>query len=189
MTTLFIHAHGRLMIAVRGEYGYFLTMITPLKTFFASDSASGVLLILAAVAALVIDNNTALGPVYDDILHAKIGFGVGPIDFTKSIHHWINDGLMAIFFFVVGLEIKREFLQGQLSEPKKTLLPILAAIGGVIFPALIYVALNYSDPSTMRGWAIPMATDIAFAVGIACPGWQTCPAGAQNPATVSGDYR
>lgn len=120
---------------------------------------------VATLAALII-MNSPLGHTYEEILHTYFGAEFGPIDLKNSVHHWINDGLMAIFFLVVGLEIKREMIEGSLRDPKVALLPIIAAIGGVILPALIFTALNHNDPETSVGWGIPMATDIAFAVGV-----------------------
>lgn len=139
--------------------------MSAIKNFLKHDSASGVLLILAAIAALII-NNTALVGTYEHVLHTHLKVKIGGFGVDKSLGHWINDGLMTIFFLVVGLEIKREMMAGQLAEFKKALLPFIAALGGVIFPALIYVYFNYSNPETIQGWGIPVATDIAFAVGI-----------------------
>src|SRR5690606_15481856 len=107
-------------------------------------------------------------PWKDSFLHfweTEIGFTFGSFSLYKNLHHWINDGLMAIFFFVVGLELKREIVGGELSNPKKALLPIVAGIGGMVFPALIYTLFN-GGTDAARGWGIPMATDIAFALGV-----------------------
>lgn len=136
-----------------------------IKKFFEYDGASGILLMVATVAALIL-MNTPLGHFYEEALHTYIGFEIGPVDLKNSIHHWINDGLMAVFFLVVGLEIKRELLEGSLKDPKVAILPVIAALGGVILPAGIFAALNHSHPETSVGWGIPMATDIAFAVGV-----------------------
>ena len=119
----------------------------------------------AAVLALVIANSAWSG-VYDHLLHAPITLGVSPISLQKTVLHWINDGLMVIFFFVVGLEIKRELVSGALSNFGTASLPLLGAIGGMVVPALIYIGINAGDAEAMRGWAIPAATDIAFAVGV-----------------------
>jgi Na+:H+ antiporter, NhaA family len=119
---------------------------------------------LCAVAALIIAN-TPLFEAYDKILHTKICIGFGEYTITESVHHWINDGLMALFFLIIGLEIKREILVGELSDLRQAALPIAAAIGGMLIPAIIYIVINYGGDA-QRGWAIPMATDIAFAVGI-----------------------
>lgn len=136
-----------------------------LKSFFKSDSASGVMLIFAAVLALVV-NNVGFEHIYHEVLHTHMAFSIAGVGLDKLLAHWINDGLMAIFFLTVGLEIKRELVDGALKEVKQALLPFIAALGGVVFPALIYVGFNYADPNAAHGWGIPMATDIAFAVGV-----------------------
>ncbi len=130
---------------------------SPLHAFFESGAAAGVLLVFAALNALTIANSP-LGTVYFRVLEAKIA--------GLSVLHWINDGLMAAFFLVVGLEIKREFIEGQLASWTRRALPALAALGGMIAPAVIYIALARSDAEALRGWAIPAATDIAFALGV-----------------------
>lgn len=130
---------------------------SPLHAFMESGAAAGVLLVFSAALALIIANS-ALGVVYFTILEAKVA--------GLSVLHWINDALMAVFFLVVGLEIKREFIEGQLATWSRRALPALAALGGMIAPALIYVALARSDAEALRGWAIPAATDIAFALGV-----------------------
>ena len=126
-----------------------------LRQFLSSQSAAGLILIATASVALAIANSP-IGPGYEALLHAHLG--------PLSVMHWINDGLMALFFLLVGLEIKREMLDGQLSTWSRRLLPGIAALGGMAVPALIYVALNMGP--TARGWAIPAATDIAFALGV-----------------------
>ena len=128
-----------------------------MRTFLATEAAGGVILIAAAVAAMLVSNSD-LSDAYFDVLKAH----VGPL----SVLHWINDGLMALFFLVVGLEIKREMLDGQLSSWSRRILPGAAAAAGVAMPALIYVAINSASPRGLRGWAIPAATDIAFALGV-----------------------
>jgi NhaA family Na+:H+ antiporter len=128
-----------------------------LRAFVQTESAGGIVLMLAAAAALVVANS-ALAPDYFSVLKSYVG--------GLSVLHWINDGLMAIFFLLVGLEVKREVLDGQLSTWERRLLPGAAAIGGMIAPALIFVAINNGSPGTLRGWAIPAATDIAFALGV-----------------------
>jgi len=120
---------------------------------------------LAAAAALVIANSP-LAPHYFDVLGTKLGFHLGTVMLKESVLHWINDGLMAVFFLLVGLEIKREVLDGQLRGVSRIVLPGIAALGGMVMPALIYVLINLGSPDTLRGWAIPAATDIAFALGI-----------------------
>ncbi|MGE0251240.1 MAG: Na+/H+ antiporter NhaA [Dongiaceae bacterium] len=135
-------------------------MTTPLsffRRFFAQQSASGILLILATLAALILANS-ALAPDYHAFLESHAG--------ALSIRDWINDGLMVIFFLVVGLEIKREFRQGELADLSRASLPLVAAFGGMLAPALIYLGFTHNHPELWRGWAIPSATDIAFAVGI-----------------------
>ncbi len=131
------------------------------------DSAlvGGLLLLAATVLAMVIANS-ALSQTYVDALAAPFTIGLAPIALTKTVLHWINDGLMAVFFLVVGLEIKREALQGALSRAKSAALPVIAAVGGMAVPAIIYSFFNWNDPVAIRGWAIPSATDIAFVVGV-----------------------
>ena len=133
--------------------------------FLEHDAAGGSVLLAAAILALAAANSP-LGPLYEHILHIPLTAGVAPFALSKSLLHWINDGLMAIFFFLVGLEIKREFLAGALSSKKSAALPLIAALGGMIVPALIYAVINWDNPVALRGWAIPAATDIAFAVGV-----------------------
>ena len=133
--------------------------------FFHHAAAGGLLLVVAALVALLA-SNSPLAWLYDGFLHTPVGVRVGDLALDKSLLHWINDGLMAIFFFLVGLEIKRELLQGELSTFGQAVLPAVAAIGGMVAPAVIYVAFNTGDPAALRGWAIPTATDIAFAVGV-----------------------
>ena len=137
----------------------------PFKWFFKLEAASGLMLLIAAIVALII-SNSAISYIYFDILniHFPIGFKTFVLDL--SILHWINDVLMAIFFFVVTLEIKREFIQGELSKPKQALLPIIGAVGGMAVPAFIYIFINFENSITLRGWAIPSATDIAFSIGV-----------------------
>ena len=133
----------------------------PFKWFFKLEAASGLVLLFAAIIALLISNSD-LSTAYFDILNSYLKLGFGAFSLKLSVLHWINDVLMAIFFFLVSLEIKREFIQGELSNPKQAMLPIIAAVGGMVVPALIYVAINFKDAETLNGWAIPSATDIAF---------------------------
>ena len=136
-----------------------------LKWFIKQETSAGIVLVFMTVIALIVSNST-LSETYFSILKTYIPVGIGDFKLKLSVFHWINDALMAIFFLVVGLEIKREFVEGELSRPKQAALPILGAVGGMLIPALIYVVLNFSTPETLRGWAIPSATDIAFSIGI-----------------------
>ncbi len=137
-----------------------------IKDFLAHEASAGVLLFVFAVVAIVI-KNTELAIYYDDFLNKQnIGLSFGDAMFSMSIGYWINDALMAIFFFLVGMEIKREIFIGELSSPSRIVFPVVAAVGGALFPALIFTFFNYSDPVAMQGWAIPCATDIAFALGV-----------------------
>ena len=138
-------------------------LLSPLEEFIHRQTTSGVLLMICAVVALVIANSP-LRHEYEHFLHTEIGLSFGGAGFSLSIHHWINEALMALFFLVMGLELKRELLVGELSSPRQALLPIMAAIGGMLVPALCYVVLNPDGPAA-KGWGIPMATDIAFAIG------------------------
>ena len=137
----------------------------PFKWFFKLEAASGLILLIAAVLALVISNSD-LSDLYFHSLEKYLFIGVNEFGLKLSVHHWINDALMAIFFFFVTLEIKREFIQGELSNTKQAMLPIIAAVGGMMVPALFYVFINWGNSETMNGWAIPSATDIAFSLGI-----------------------
>jgi NhaA family Na+:H+ antiporter len=136
-----------------------------LREFLRLESASGLLLIITTVLAMVVVNTPAK-PLYDMFLDTPIEVRVGQLELAKPLLLWINDGLMAIFFFLIGLEIKREVLEGELSEPSRIILPAVCAIGGIAVPALVYVVINWGDPIALSGWAIPAATDIAFALGI-----------------------
>jgi NhaA family Na+:H+ antiporter len=137
----------------------------PFIWFFKLEAASGLILLIAAIIALVI-SNSSFSNLYFDTLDQYLFVGINDFGLKLSIHHWINDLLMAIFFFFVTLEIKREFIQGELSNLKKALLPIIGAIGGMVVPALVYVFINFGNTETLNGWAIPSATDIAFSLGI-----------------------
>ncbi len=137
----------------------------PFKWFFKLEAASGLVLLFSAVLALII-SNSIYSTLYFEYLQKYIFIGFNEIGLKLSVLHWINDALMAIFFFFVTLEIKREFLQGELSNFKQALLPIIAAVGGMVVPALIYVIVNLGDSETLNGWAIPSATDIAFSLGV-----------------------
>ncbi|HEY0008129.1 MAG TPA: Na+/H+ antiporter NhaA, partial [Tepidisphaeraceae bacterium] len=141
--------------------------LRPFHAFFALESASGILLMLAAAVALVWANSPWSGS-YFNLLGTHFGFTFGDATFQKTLLHWINDGLMAIFFFVVGLEIKREILAGELSSVKAAALPLTAAVGGMVVPAGVYVlwVMTHNGENLLDGWAVPMATDIAFALGV-----------------------
>ena len=137
----------------------------PFKWFFQLEAASGLILLIAAVIALLV-SNSIFSDLYFNTLEQYIFIGINKFGLKLSVHHWINDLLMAVFFFFVTLEIKREFIQGELSNLKKAMLPIIAAIGGMVVPALFYIAINFENMETLQGWAIPSATDIAFSLGI-----------------------
>ncbi len=138
---------------------------SPFKWFFKLEAASGLILLISAIIALVI-SNSSYDSIYFDTLNKYIFIGIKNFGIKLSVLHWINDALMAIFFFFVTLEIKREFIQGELSSIKQAILPIIAAVGGMLVPALIYIYINLETPETLTGWAIPSATDIAFSIGI-----------------------
>lgn len=138
-------------------------ILTPFEEFVHRQTTSGLLLMATAVLALVLAN-TALAHYYQHLIHTPVGFNIGGWGMQKSLQHWINDGLMTLFFFLVGLELKREILVGELADLRHATLPIVAAIGGMVVPALIYFAFN-PEGEAARGWGIPMATDIAFAIG------------------------
>ena len=141
------------------------TLSTPFKWFFKLEAASGLVLLVAAIIALII-SNSYFSELYFNTLEQYLFIGINNFGLKLSVHHWINDLLMAIFFFFVTLEIKREFIQGELSNLKKALLPIIGAVGGMVIPALLYVVINFGNTETLNGWAIPSATDIAFSLGI-----------------------
>ena len=133
--------------------------------FFQLEAASGLLLIAAAVMALII-NNSPLSYLYNGLLDVPVAVQVGALNIAKPLLLWINDGLMALFFLLIGLEVKREVVDGHLSKPSQIVLPATAAVGGMVIPALIYWFINRDDPAAVAGWAIPTATDIAFALGV-----------------------
>ncbi len=138
-----------------------------LDDFIEKESSSGILLIFATIVALAL-SNSFLSPFYESFLHVPVEIRIGALHLDKTLLHWVNDGLMAIFFLLIGLEVKRELIEGHLSTVKQAVLPGVAAVGGMVVPALVYVAFNYTsdNPVAMDGWAIPTATDIAFALGI-----------------------
>ena len=137
----------------------------PFRWFFKLEAASGLVLLISAILALII-SNSSFSYLYFETLEKYIFFGFNNFGLKLSVLHWINDVLMAIFFFFVTLEIKREFIQGELSNIKQAILPIIAAVGGMLVPALIYIYINLGNTETLNGWAIPSATDIAFSLGI-----------------------
>ncbi len=138
---------------------------SPFKWFFKLEAASGILLLISAIAALIV-SNSELSIYYFETLNKYLFIGINNFGLKLSVLHWINDALMAIFFFFVTLEIKREFLQGELSSLKQAMLPIIGAVGGMLIPAMIYIYINIGNSNTLNGWAIPSATDIAFSIGI-----------------------
>ena len=138
---------------------------SPFKWFFKLEAASGILLLISAVFALFVSNSD-FAEIYFNTLNQYLFIGINEFGLKLSVLHWINDALMAIFFFFVTLEIKREFLQGELSSLKQAMLPIVGAVGGMLVPALIYIYINFETSVTLNGWAIPSATDIAFSIGI-----------------------
>lgn len=139
-------------------------MIMPFQRFFKQEASSGIVLLTFAVMAMGLANSP-WAAAYEEILHWKVSIGMGDFQLSMSLLHWINDGLMAVFFFVIGMEIKREFLFGELKSPSSTLLPVAAAVGGMVVPALLYTAFNIGKP-TISGWGVSMATDIAFSLGV-----------------------
>ncbi|WP_024852234.1 Na+/H+ antiporter NhaA [Hydrogenovibrio kuenenii] len=140
----------------------FNRLATPFERFLHQQTTTGLVLMFMTVVALILAN-TPLAEAYSHLFHTHIVVGIGDFKIDHSLHHWINDGLMALFFFVIGLEIKREVLVGELSDIRNAILPIIAALGGVIMPAMLYFGINQGLPSE-NGWGIPMATDIAFAI-------------------------
>lgn len=135
------------------------------RVFLRTGAGAGTLLFFGALLATVFANSGLAG-FYEHFLHLPVALTIGEFSLNKSLAHWINDGLMAIFFLLVGLEIKREMLTGELSSVRLALLPAFAAVGGMLVPALIFAAMNYQDPTAMRAWAVPTATDIAFSLGV-----------------------
>ena len=136
-----------------------------IRNFVKLESSSGIILFFAGLVALILSNSNS-ADVFNHILHLKLYFGTNLPLFYKSIQHWVNDGAMVIFFFCIGLEIKREFLEGELSMPSQAILPVIAAVGGMAVPAIFYLIFNFNNPETFQGWAIPSATDIAFSLGV-----------------------
>jgi len=135
------------------------------RDFMKLESASGILMIAAALIAMLAANSPLAG-LYSELLDTTVAIQVGALSINKPLLLWVNDGMMAVFFFLVGLEVKRELLEGELSRPSNVLLPALGAVGGIVAPVGLYVLFNYGDSVGMNGWAIPAATDIAFVLGI-----------------------
>ncbi len=154
-----------LMYLTNGSDRMTQALVSATQNFLKKETAPGILLFSAAVLALIIENS-ALDWLYDTLLGTPVEVKVGALEIAKPLLLWINDGLMALFFFLVGLEIKREVLEGELSSFDKAILPVVAAIGGMALPAIIYAMVTWNDPVALTGWAIPAATDIAFALGI-----------------------
>lgn len=140
-------------------------IVDKLREFLRLEAASGILLLLASILAMIAENSPA-DVFYNALLEIPVAVRFGEFEIAKPLLLWINDGLMAIFFFLIGLEVKRGFLAGELSDPSRMVLPIIAAIGGMAIPAAIYATINWGDPIAIKGWAIPSATDIAFALGV-----------------------
>ena len=140
-------------------------MVNKVLYLFRSEASGGIFLVIAAVLAMLIANSP-LKDWYNSLLEIPVVFSIGTFVIDKGLLLWVNDGLMALFFFLVGLEIKREVLNGQLSDAKQLVLPLIAAVAGIVVPALIYLSFNSEDPIAANGWAIPSATDIAFALGV-----------------------
>ncbi|SUB08511.1 Na+/H+ antiporter NhaA [Pantoea agglomerans] len=137
-----------------------------LKSFIESDASNGVMLIVAAVAAMILANTAATAQGYQALLNEPVQIRFGALDISKNLLLWINDALMALFFLVIGLEVKRELMVGELASRDKAIFPVIAAIGGMALPALIFLFFNHGDEIARNGWAIPTATDIAFALGV-----------------------
>ena len=140
-------------------------LVATLREFMQLESAGGILLLATAVLAMLLANSPLAG-LYDALLDTPVAVQIGALAIDKPLLLWINDGLMAVFFFLVGLEIKREFMEGELSSPAQIVLPAVGALGGMVVPAAIYAWLNWGDPVALDGWAIPVATDIAFALAL-----------------------
>lgn len=153
------------MTETRADRAMHRRALAALNAFMKMEAAGGIVLVLATVVAMVVANS-ALAVDYQAWLHAHLKLGFGPLSLDKSVSHWINDGLMVVFFLVVGLELKRELVEGQFADRANITLPVVGALGGMAVPMLIYAALNWGDAAAMRGTAIPAATDIAFALGI-----------------------
>ncbi|MCS2170376.1 Na+/H+ antiporter NhaA [Scandinavium sp. TWS1a] len=137
-----------------------------LKRFFNNEASGGVILIIAAALAMILANSGATSHLYEAFLATPVQLKVGALEINKNMLLWINDALMAVFFLLIGLEVKRELIVGSLASRRQAIFPVIAALGGMVVPALVYLAFNFQDPITREGWAIPAATDIAFALGV-----------------------
>ncbi|MRS15282.1 Na+/H+ antiporter NhaA [Enterobacteriaceae bacterium RIT691] len=137
-----------------------------LQRFFSSDASGGIILIIAAALAMILANSGLTSQLYQAFLATPVQLKVGPLEINKNMLLWINDALMAVFFLLIGLEVKREMVLGSLATRQQAAFPVIAAVGGMVVPALIYLAFNFQDPVASQGWAIPAATDIAFALGV-----------------------
>lgn len=137
-----------------------------LQRFFSSDASGGIILIIAAALAMILANSGLTSHLYQAFLATPVQLKVGPLEINKNMLLWINDALMAVFFLLIGLEVKREMVLGSLASRQQAAFPVIAAVGGMVVPALIYLAFNFQDPVASQGWAIPAATDIAFALGV-----------------------
>jgi NhaA family Na+:H+ antiporter len=153
------------MFQVRNQGGLAHVPLSTIREFLRHEAAGGVVLLAAAVMAFILTNSPLAG-LYHDFFELHLTVKLGGAGLDKSLGHWINNGLMAIFFFLVGLEIKRELIEGELSSPRQAALPVVAAIGGMAAPAAVYLLITRGTPETLAGWAIPAATDIAFAMGV-----------------------
>jgi NhaA family Na+:H+ antiporter len=142
-----------------------IPLVNALRDFMKMESAGGLILLIAAVVAMIIANSPLVG-FYEALLDTPVAIQIGALAIQKPLLLWVNDGLMAIFFFLIGLEIKREFMEGELSSPSQIALPALGALGGMLVPAAIYAWFNWGDPIALDGWAVPVATDIAFALAL-----------------------
>ena len=136
-----------------------------IRNFLKLETSGAILLLIAATAAMIL-KNSPLGGLYEAFLDTPVVIRVGALEIAKPLLLWVNDGLMAVFFFMIGMEVKREILDGELSQPSQVMLPLIAGIGGILVPAGLYYLLTMDNPAQLRGWAIPTATDIAFALGI-----------------------
>ena len=136
-----------------------------IEKLIKNESSAGMLLIAVTILALILQNS-AMSEYYSSFLHTPVEIQFGKLEIAKPLFLWVNDGLMAIFFFLIGLEVKREVMEGHLSSKSQIALPGIAAVGGMLIPALVFIAFNQGESFAMKGWAIPTATDIAFALGI-----------------------